>query len=328
MMGDGDATTALEAIVMFEGFQPYPPVDECVPVFSQPIDIVIDQVALKGTFDEDMLEFNVVVGIEMYDFCETAAPDGARTSVKLTRNRFEQIFAGIARGWFREMNVQVGGSPAQGNYFDTLGNGILNAFNRNVTTENSYNTMHDIYYNGLVVQYSGADQPSTYYFHQNTVEVAGFGNGVWIEDTIDQPSQSVEITQNTFNLNGPDQWGVAAIVSDNALIANNRIRGSGGIGVLAGAPDWWFGESVFSATNLLIKANNFNQADFGWAPVVLGPTSAYCTVVGGNNHTNVVDLGTDNILTSVNNGGQKLGQSISAKMQQLASVRRMVRGKP
>ena len=194
-----------------------------------------------------------------------------------------------------------------------------------MVAEESYNIIHDAYADGYIPWAYGANELSYYHFHHNMIDVAGWGNGIFIMDNVDQPVLVMEVTQNTINLNGPDQWGIAVTGADNALIANNRIRGSGGIGVLAGDPGGW-GETALTETNLLIKANNFNQADFGWAPVVLGVSSANCTVVGGNNHTNVVDLGTGNILTGVNNGGKKMGKIVSEKMQQLALIKKMIRG--
>jgi hypothetical protein len=76
------------------------------------------------------------------------------------------------------------------------------------------------------------------------------------------------------------------------LIKNNHFQGVMG-------PTF---EQTFGAGNqCLIIGNNVQQVtDFG---VYLGPGTAGCTVVGSGGNTNVLDLGTDNILTGVNNMG-------------------------
>ena len=82
----GDATTALDAIVMITGFQPYPPVDECEYVFGEPVHIVFDRVAFIGAPHEDpetyqdQSSYNLVTGVEIFDYCEPRAPGKSEPS--------------------------------------------------------------------------------------------------------------------------------------------------------------------------------------------------------------------------------------------------------
>jgi hypothetical protein len=74
----------------------------------------------------------------------------------------------------------------------------------------------------------------------------------------------------------------------------------------------WFGilfEQTFGEGNeCLILGNNVQGvADIG---IFLGPGTSGCTVVAGSNKTNVVDLGTDNVLVGVNNMGSGVGPEI------------------
>jgi len=83
------------------------------------------------------------------------------------------------------------------------------------------------------------------------------------------------------------------------LIKNNVFRGEVGA-----AFEQTFGEG----NECLLLGNNVqNVTDIG---VYLGPGTKGCTVVGGSNKTNVLDLGTDNILTGVNNMGTGVGPTI------------------
>jgi hypothetical protein len=74
----------------------------------------------------------------------------------------------------------------------------------------------------------------------------------------------------------------------------------------------------------MVKANDVQQLQPLWAPVgLLGvslgwgiPDTTYCTVVGGNNKTNVYDEGVNNTLAGVNNmQGNPPGPAIKAAMQ-------------
>jgi hypothetical protein len=324
----GQQTTTLEGIMLFEGGQPYPPIDQCLPVFTERVDIVVDDVSFKGAAGELQINpdpayptFNVWNGVEMFDFCADGSPREIQWAVRVTRSHFEHVDYGFNFGWLKGMSIQVGGSPVQANSFDTVAIGVSDAFTRSTTVDVAFNQMRRIYYDGYQVQAMGATEPSYHQFRHNLVEVAGTGNGVEVVDNPDLPTLSVEVTQNDIILNGLLQWGIFGFFSHDVLFANNRITGFGDLGVLVGDP-WYEGDPWVTASGWVIKANNFNTAQFTWAPVVLGVTSADCTVVGGNNKTNVSDLGTNNILTGVNVGQKRMGQIISAKMRQSPPNRR------
>jgi hypothetical protein len=87
-------------------------------------------------------------------------------------------------------------------------------------------------------------------------------------------------------------------VGSTFLIKSNRFHGPTGIALE---------QNTGEGNQCLVLGNNVQQvSDIG---VYLGPGVRGCTVVG-NNHTNVLDLGTDNILVGVNNKGAGAGQSI------------------
>jgi hypothetical protein len=88
------------------------------------------------------------------------------------------------------------------------------------------------------------------------------------------------------------------------LIKNNKFSGIYGIVV----------EPIFGEGNrCLLLGNNVHQvSEIG---VYLGEGTYGCTVVGGSNKTNVLDLGTDNVLVGVNNMGTGVGPQIAALMR-------------
>ena len=88
------------------------------------------------------------------------------------------------------------------------------------------------------------------------------------------------------------------------LFRNNSFRGEIGI-----ALEQTFGEG----NQCLIIGNNLQQVtDIG---VYLGPGTTGCMIVGGGANVSVLDLGTDNILTGVNNMGVGIGPDISHLMR-------------
>lgn len=99
-------------------------------------------------------------------------------------------------------------------------------------------------------------------------------------------------------------WYAPMDIGSSFLVKNNVFRGEIGI-----ALEQTFGEG----NQCLILGNNLQHVtDIG---VFLGPGTEGCTVVGGGARTNVLDLGTDNILTGVNNMGSGIGPDISLFMR-------------
>ncbi len=88
-------------------------------------------------------------------------------------------------------------------------------------------------------------------------------------------------------------------VGSSYLFKDNEFRGTYGPLI-----EQNFGAGI---TCLLIGNNVQNVTDLG---IYLGPATKGCTVIGGSNATNVLDLGTDNVLVGVNNMGSGVGPII------------------
>lgn len=98
---------------------------------------------------------------------------------------------------------------------------------------------------------------------------------------------------------------IPADTGSDFLIKNNVFQ----VDVVGVALEQVFGEG----NKCLLQGNNVqNVTDLG---IYLGPGTTGCTVVGGNNKVNVLDLGTGNILVGVNSRGTGVGPTIAHFMK-------------
>ena len=108
-----------------------------------------------------------------------------------------------------------------------------------------------------------------------------------------------------FYTNFTEDSGSRFLVQNNVFTGYNNVIG-GSYGPLL---DGIFGDG----NNCLLKGNNVqNVNDIG---IILGSGIHGCTVVGGNNKTNVLDLGTGNVLVGVNNMGTGVGPTFQHFMK-------------
>lgn len=136
----------------------------------------------------------------------------------------------------------------------------------------------------------------------NTFEEMVFGM-----DGGDFVYSSLEFSHNNVNaVIGFDLYDIFAAedVGSSFLIKNNVFRGAIGPA---------FELNFSDGNHCLIQGNNVqNVSNIG---VLLGPAIHDCTVVGGSNKTNVLDLGINNILVGVNNMGSGVGPAIQPFMK-------------
>lgn len=154
---------------------------------------------------------------------------------------------------------------------------------------------------------------------KNKITVGGNNNAIWLGGPGGQTLGALVIG-NDIRLKDVDLGGILLWKNiNNAVIANNKIAGTSGIGgINLGI---WDGPS----NNCVLQANNMNNLSTqmeGGAKIWLGPWASECTVVGGGPNTNnVFDQGTDNILVGVNNiHGNPPGPEISEAMQRKREI--------
>ena len=230
-------------------------------------------------------------------------------------------------------NIIVGGSPKDKNIFDNVGGAISVwdesgssievSYNRGINikdwcvwTEQGYDAYYGGYLSGL-----GIPQPANFLIEHNDFS---FGNlGIIISDVTnafgDGKSLFEVVSKNKFTMTNPWSAGIFGWDSDEVLISNNRFYGVGGAGVVFGL---WGGPGH---DNWAMQGNNFNNFNAGIASIWLGSDSNNCTVIGGDNAVNVLDQGTNNILTGVNNQGNPPGPEIMAAMLAKRDLMRSMR---
>jgi hypothetical protein len=229
----------------------------------------------------------------------------------------------------RNAQFTIGGSASDGNAVE---NGALGGSHMDLdhsVLEYSHNnvTVHNFTGGTAAVFVAQAwlvplQVPSQFLIQHNTLNAKGSSmDGVWALD-LGPPSglgktADLVISDNTIQLAGSETdpaWaGVEAVFTVDAVISNNRISGGNA----------FLGIAAEASSQCMLKANNVQQLQALWAPVgLLGVNSgfpwdtSYCTVVGGNNKTNVYDEGTKNVLVGVNNmQGNAPGPAIKAAMQ-------------
>jgi len=195
-------------------------------------------------------------------------------------------------------------------------------------TDNSllgYNLINGIFYEGFIGE---ASPPISGLFQVSDSTFSNLGSGTPIanlnqakvtiyRNTFDEVflgmdggdlvNSSVEFYYNQVNgFIGLDLYNMdlAEDINSTIVIKNNRFQG-----VIGPALEQTFG----NGNTCLFQGNNVqNIIDIG---IYLGEGIHDCTVVGGSSKTNVLDLGTDNILVGVNNMGTGVGPDIKTLMK-------------
>ncbi|MEP0133092.1 MAG: hypothetical protein ABJJ25_13920 [Eudoraea sp.] len=153
---------------------------------------------------------------------------------------------------------------------------------------------------------------------------AGFE--IWDEGS----TNTIVLSHNKIHSEDNALWGPLFMNgASNPVITNNTFTGRGPAAMYLGVDFWEIGGN----NGLTVVGNNLNGWDTqhwdwlpGIAPIWLGSGTSNCTVVGsGNLNNNVVDDGTGNTLTGVNNqGGSNLGQTVKAAMRQKIDLKNAI----
>jgi hypothetical protein len=247
---------------------------------------------------------------------------------KVASSRVRYAEDGLLVWGVRNAQITIGGSPSDGNVVENGPCGGAYADLDHSVLEYSYNNVAVPGYSAVgVLGWQGAvsipQESSQFLIQHNTFKATGgYVVGLWLVD-FGPPSglgkaADFVISDNTIQLAGsgtdPAWAGIDAVFAVGAVISNNRISGGNAL----------LGIAAEGSSQCMVLGNNVQQLDALWAPVGLittdwgwGPMeTSYCTVVGGNNKTNVYDEGTKNVLVGVNNmQGNPPGPAIKAAMQ-------------
>lgn len=227
----------------------------------------------------------------------------------------------------RGARILIGGSPGNGNVIEQgIAGGVIVDLD-NSTFEYSHNTVAiNSSYAGLMILQASFVLPeiaSQFRIEHNTFSATGpYVDGIYALDygPVWGAGKKVNlmVNDNTIQIGSPTVdpalSGIHFLLTESAVITNNRISGNNAL----------FGIAAEADTGCLLQGNNVQQLHAELLPVaLLGINSnlpwdtSNCTVVGGNNKVNVYDEGTDNTLVGVNNTqGNPPGPALKKAMQQ------------
>lgn len=185
-----------------------------------------------------------------------------------------------------------------------------------------YNLINGIYFEGFMGEPPWAPISGSFEVYDSTFKHMASGSPVF-----NLINSTVTISRNKYQDTGFDAADTTELINTNLAFTHNQVDGalfgfwvytniteSSGSNLLIRnnvfhATYGIYFEGTFGAGNkCLLKGNNVqNVTDIG---IYLGPGVSGCTVIGGSNKTNVLDLGTGNILVGVNNMGTGVGPTI------------------
>jgi hypothetical protein len=197
-------------------------------------------------------------------------------------------------------NILVEGEPKAGSLF-------------------GYNLGNGVYFEGFIGQPS-LPISGSFQVHNSIFRNVASGTPIWnlsraavvishntYQDVV-QSMDSVDMVNSSLDFSHNDVVNaVRGIFLDsntvedgsNYLILNNIFKGIDGI---------YFKNIFGKETHCLILGNSLQKTT--GVGIYFGPGTKGCLVVGGSNETNVLDLGTGNVLVGVNNMGTGVGPTI------------------
>ena len=224
-----------------------------------------------------------------------------------------------------DSEIVIGGNPSKGITIRNVGSLLFMWDLSNTSVQASYmdsaNSLGVFLGNGMDTVLYGLPEirlpvPSEYAFTHNRIRQAP---GSWwasfeltnYAGSLGTPLGDVVISQNQIHSedhNFPYGPIFSAFV-DGAVVTNNIITGRGDTAI-AIEPLGTIGRDWILVGN---NVENYISTPYP-EQIFLGPGTSNCVVVGGNNQTNVFDMGTDNYITGVSTLGERdlpLGKSIS-----------------
>jgi hypothetical protein len=188
-----------------------------------------------------------------------------------------------------------------------------------------YNLGNGIYFEGWI------GEPSPPISGSFSVHDSSFRSQAWPTPILNLSNASVVISHNdyegtSFALDGGD------MVNSSLEFSHNKVKGPIGVNLYNSyipeevGSKFLIRNNVFDVEDVgvrldqtfgegnrcLLLGNNVQSPEVG---IFLGEGISGCTVVGGGSKTNVVDLGTGNVLTGVNNMGTGVGPTIRSFMR-------------
>ncbi len=282
------------------------------------IKALVDDVHFIGGFDDGTGgsgDYNVTLGIwaggDFWYFIEGNDYPFSRQNICIRNSEFENLL-----GACEVCNMGSEGiSDFSNNFCHDLILGFYSGFNygSNLSFRNNKfvnNSWLDLWLDDDdwgVYMYTERTKRTVYEITGNTFSPANGAIAINMLDwkfvvypEMNLPPMLFKISNNLFNLN-PDCIGILAQNTQDAVIKNNKFRGSCNTGILAEGiviTDWGGVEHpAVYANNILMLGNNMSGLTSSVANIVLAEKTSNCTVAGGNNSGNVIDNGVNNKIT-------------------------------
>lgn len=263
----------------------------------------IDNVEFIGRWYND--DFNCYFGLQATQDDLSASWRRSNIDITVTNCTFDTFGYGASMSYIKEGKL-VNGTKNNGNFYTNCLESACFWDDINVeisVTDNTFNIPEWSY--GLDVDnypYGPETQTKSpsLYIEGNSFNKKGYYMSIWIHDhqfalypEINLPMLAL-IKGNQFYADNAG-GGIFLRETQNAVIRNNIFTGISNYGIRAEA--YW--PDIFNE-NGLILGNNFSNATFNRASIILDPTSRNWTVVGSNNKDDVINQGINNVITGMN----------------------------
>jgi hypothetical protein len=203
----------------------------------------------------------------------------------------------------------------------------------NSTVDIQHNSIHNATWYGVYIEngvqamlgwdlgpHGELPEPSIVNISHNSISVTETGDGIGIADwgflAGETTIENAVIGNNIISLEGTTYGAIFGIGASGIKVLNNRVFGQGAFGIYAGLSD-------DPVANWVLVGNNLQNANTEYPSIILGPSTSNFTVVGGHNSANVLDLGSNNVITGINvSRDTNLGQLVHDAMLDRRDMKR------
>jgi hypothetical protein len=297
---------------------------------SRSINAVVNNVSFGGQFFEGGMGFykyayNCLFAVRAgYDCIGMSDLPREHINFKITNSDFNTFCYGLVLEAMKNSEVIVGGKN-NGNEFNNCeqGGGVWESRAMKILVEgNTFNVpelcwgfdVNDYPYYPGVLKVEPETETTICNVNNNVFNLNTADYGLYFRNQRHfvypgEKPMAIQVKNNLFNMTDWYPWAIYSQVTKGMVIRNNKLSGTAWDGIVL---------DLYSAEGLIL-GNNFSAAEFYRSSVFLMGTTQGWTVVGGNVGDNVLDMGTDNIITgyNVSTSDVPLGSRISGKISEM-----------
>lgn len=250
----------------------------------------------------------------------------SKIDISVTNSHFANCaWYGACIMMIEEGNVEVGRSNNGNTYVSndewSYGNlGIWHFVNTKISITRNHFQGHlgrsgglDVFSAPYPSFFAHSDQvfPSVANIEHNTFEVSNFLSAIIINDNrrvFDPEDEPMKVQLKNNHIRTTNNTSAMRCLNLNgSVFRNNKFTGTANNGL------YLDGQNSITTENGLMLGNNFSNATYKQATVILQPATRSWTVVGGNLGESILDYGIDNVITGFNNNNLDvpLGKIIS-----------------